>query len=539
MVKHKTAVIKHVPLGMGRIRRIHFVGIGGAGMGGIAEVLINLGYQVSGSDIHKNNMTRRLAKLGAQIFIGHDAHHLDEGIPLTAMQGLVTPAPVSNAEHAALMKPVQEFRVEPEPPVDAGLTQATDVVVVSTAVAADNPEVLAARARLIPVVQRAEMLAELMRFRYGIAVAGTHGKTTTTSLTASLLAEGGLDPTFVIGGRLNSAGAHARLGASQYLVAEADESDASFLHLQPMLSVITNIDADHMETYGGDFARLRQTFVEFIHHLPFYGLAVVCIDDPVVRETLPELARPVLTYGLSEDADVRATDIRQEQTRMHFKVARPQLPDWLNITLNLPGKHNVLNALAAIAVAHEVGVSDQAIQSGLSGFQGIARRFQIYGEIAVSAGRVLMIDDYGHHPREVAATLQAIRAGWPRRRLVVAFQPHRYTRTRDLFEDFVEVLDKIDLLVLVEVYAAGEAVIAGADGRSLCRAIRARGNEPVFVPTASDLPAALRDVLQDGDILLTLGAGDIGTVATTLVQSLATTAKVAKQSSPGPAVTKH
>ncbi|MEO5702940.1 MAG: UDP-N-acetylmuramate--L-alanine ligase [Gammaproteobacteria bacterium] len=481
---------------MGRIRRIHFVGIGGAGMGGIAEVLINLGYQISGSDINENNMTQRLAKLGAQIFMGHDARHLDEGT----------------------IGKIHEL-----PQIGNTSRRAADVVVVSTAVAADNPEVLAARARLIPVVQRAEMLAELMRFRHGIAVAGTHGKTTTTSLTASLLAEGGLDPTFVIGGLLNSAGTHARLGASKYLVAEADESDASFLHLQPMLSIITNIDADHMETYGGDFARLRQTFVEFIHHLPFYGLAVVCIDDPVVREILPELARPVLTYGLSEDADLCATNICQEQTRTHFKVARPGVPDWLNITLNLPGKHNVLNALAAIAVAHEVGVSDAAIQAGLAGFQGIARRFQIYGEIATASGQVLMIDDYGHHPREVAATLQAIREGWPQRRLVVAFQPHRYTRTRDLFEDFVEVLARIDVLVLVEIYAAGEPAIAGADGRTLCRAIRARAkNDPIFAPTVADLVTILPDVLQHGDILLTLGAGDIGTVAATLAQHLAT-----------------
>jgi UDP-N-acetylmuramate--alanine ligase len=507
---------------MGRIRRIHFVGIGGAGMGGIAEVLINLGYQVSGSDIHENNMTRRLAKLGAQIFMGHDARHLDEGVSLAAMPEIATAPVISEDTERGLLNSAQGIRVEPEQPANAGLTQATDVVVVSTAVATDNPEVLAARAQLIPVVQRAEMLAELMRFRYGIAVAGTHGKTTTTSLTASLLAEGGLDPTFVIGGRLNSAGTHARLGASQYLVAEADESDASFLHLQPMVSVITNIDADHMETYGGDFARLRQTFVEFIHHLPFYGLAVVCIDDPVVREILPELARPVITYGLSKDADVRASHICQEQTRTHFKVARPGVPHWLNITLNLPGKHNVLNALAAVAVAHEVGVSDQAIQQGLAGFQGIARRFQIYGEIAIATGHVLMIDDYGHHPREVAATLQAIREGWPRRRLVVAFQPHRYTRTRDLFEDFVEVLARIDVLVLVEIYAAGEPVIAGADGRTLCRAIRARGkHDPIFVSSATDLVKTLPEVLQHGDILLTLGAGDIGAVAATLAQCLA------------------
>ncbi|MEW6354411.1 MAG: UDP-N-acetylmuramate--L-alanine ligase [Pseudomonadota bacterium] len=455
--------------------RIHFVGVGGAGMGGIAEVLLNLGYRVSGSDLHENSVTRRLHELGAEIFIGHDTAHV---------------------AHA-------------------------DVVVVSTAIGADNPEVAAARAQRIPVVPRAEMLAELMRFRYGIAVAGTHGKTTTTSLTASLLAEGGLDPTFVIGGRLNSAGAHARLGAGQYLVAEADESDASFLYLQPMIAVVTNIDADHMDTYGGDFNKLRQTFVEFLHHLPFYGLAVLCLDDPVVREILPQVTRPVLTYGLSADADLRATRIRQEKACTHFTIARPGAPDWLHVTLNLPGQHNVLNALAACAVAHQAGVADDAIQRGLASFLGIARRFQMYGEIATSAGPVLLIDDYGHHPREIAATFQAIRAGWPQRRLVVAFQPHRYTRTRDLFEDFAGILTNADVLLLLDVYAAGEAPIASADGRTLCRAIRARGKlDPVFVAGAADLPATLPDILQAGDILLTLGAGDIGAVAATLPQRL-------------------
>ncbi len=507
MVNPRNPALPQSSLGMGRIRRIHFVGIGGAGMGGIAEVLINLGYQVSGSDIHENNMTHRLAKLGAQIFIGHDARHLDESA-IYEVQG------ASQAADPA--------------------KRAADVVVVSTAVAADNPEVLSARARLIPVVPRAEMLAELMRFRHGIAVAGTHGKTTTTSLTASLLAEGGLDPTFIIGGRLNSVGAHARLGASQYLVAEADESDASFLCLQPMLAVITNIDADHMDSYGGDFGRLRQAFIEFIHHLPFYGLAVVCIDDPVVRDILPELGRPVLTYGLAEDADLRASNICQEQTRTHFQVSRKDAPHWLTVTLNLPGKHNVLNALAAIAVAHQVGVSGAAIRQGLAGFQGIARRFQVYGEIAAQAGRALLIDDYGHHPREVAATLQAIREGWPRRRLVVAFQPHRYTRTRDLFEDFVEVLAQVDVLVLVEVYSAGESPIAGADGRTLCRAIRARSKkDPVFAASAADLVTLLPEVLQSDDILLILGAGDIGTVAATLAQNLSAGAE--QDAAPGKA----
>ena len=463
-------------LGMGRMRRIHFVGIGGAGMGGIAEVLLNLGYQVSGSDLHTNAMTRRLTELGAEIAIGHDAHHVE----------------------------------------------GADVAVTSTAVKSDNPEVIAARRLRIPLVPRAEMLAELMRFRHGIAVAGTHGKTTTTSLIASLLAEGGLDPTFFIGGRLNSAGAHARLGSGKYLVAEADESDASFLYLQPMLAVVTNIDADHMDTYGGDFTRLRQAFVEFLHHLPFYGLAVLCVDDRVVREILPQVTRPVLTYGFSDAADLYAHDIRQDQTRTHFKVKRGDGSEWLSVTLNLPGRHNVLNALAALAVAHEVGVSDAAIQRALDGFQGIARRMQVYGEIATRGGKVLMIDDYGHHPREIAATVQAIRGGWPHRRLVVAFQPHRYTRTRDLFEDFAQVLSEVDVLVLTEVYAAGEVPISGADGRALARAIRARGKiEPVFVEHATELSDALSALLADGDVLLTLGAGDIGAVAGALPQQLA------------------
>ena len=386
---------------------------------------------------------------------------------------------------------------------------------------------IAAHARLIPVVPRAEMLAELMRFRYGIAIAGTHGKTTTTSLTASLLAEGGLDPTFVIGGRLNSSGTHARLGAGQYLVAEADESDASFLYLQPMLAVITNIDADHMDTYGGDFNRLRQTFMEFLHHLPFYGQAVVCLDDPVVRELLPQMARPVLTYGFSADADLRATELRQEKMRTYFRVERGGTSSTLDIVLNLPGKHNVQNALAAIAVAQQVGVSDAAIQHGLAHFQGIARRFQIYGELTTRVGPVFMIDDYGHHPNEIAATLQAIRAGWPRQRLVVAFQPHRYTRTRDLFEDFARILSDVDVLLLCEVYPAGETAIAGADARALCRAVRTRGKtDPVYVATAADLITTLPDVLQPDDVLLTLGAGDIGAVAPKLAQALTVNHKV-------------
>ncbi|MDH5180875.1 MAG: UDP-N-acetylmuramate--L-alanine ligase [Gammaproteobacteria bacterium] len=462
-------------LGMGRIQRIHFVGIGGVGMSGIAEVLLNLGYEVSGSDLAQNPVTQRLTENGAHIFIGHAAENVRN----------------------------------------------SDVVVVSSAVRKDNPEVVQAREQRIPVVPRAEMLAELMRFRFGIAVAGTHGKTTTTSLTASLLAEGGLDPTFVIGGRLNSAGSNARLGEGSYLVAEADESDASFMHLQPMMAIVTNIDADHMETYGGDFEQLRQTFIEFLHHLPFYGLAVLCIDDPEVRNILDKVTRPVITYGLTEEADIRATDIQQSEFSTRFKVHRRDRAEPLEITLNMPGQHNVLNALAGIAVAREVGVSDEAIVSALQHFQGVGRRFQSHGDIQTAHGKVLHIDDYGHHPREVAATVNALRGGWPNRRLVLAFQPHRYTRTRDLFEDFAMVLSEVDVLVLLEVYPAGESPIAGADGRSLSRAIRLRGHvEPVFVESVDELPETLQAVLQDGDVLLTLGAGNIGAMANRLSELL-------------------
>lgn len=461
--------------GMGRIQCIHFVGIGGVGMGGIAEVLLNLGYDVTGSDIHENAVTRHLSQLGANITLGHAAENIRD----------------------------------------------CDVVVISSAINVDNPEVKAALQKRIPVVPRAEMLAELMRFRYGIAVAGTHGKTTTTSLVASVLAEGGVDPTFVIGGRLNSAGTHARLGAGRYLVAEADESDASFMHLQPMMAIVTNIDADHMETYGGDFTRLRQTFLEFLHHLPFYGLAVVCIDDEEIRNLLPEISRPVMTYGLGEDADIRAIDISQSANQTHFTVLQRDSGEQFDVTLNMPGHHNVLNALAAIAVAHEIGIDNEAIARALDNFQGIGRRFQIYGEYHLSCGRVIHVDDYGHHPREVAATIQAIRAGWPERRLVVVFQPHRYTRTRDLFEDFTRVLSEVDALVLLEVYPAGETPIAGADGRSLTRAIRMRGQvEPVFVEDLKELPTVLSGMLQDQDILLTLGAGNIGAAAARLEQQL-------------------
>jgi UDP-N-acetylmuramate--alanine ligase len=460
---------------MGRVRRIHFVGVGGAGMSGIAEVLHNLGYTVSGSDLRENGVTRRLADLGVRIFIDHDARYVE----------------------------------------------GCDAVVVSTAITAENPEVVAARRQRIPVVPRAEMLAELMRFRYGIGVAGTHGKTTTTSLIASLLAEGGLDPTFVIGGRLNSAASHAQLGAGHYLVAEADESDASFLYLQPSLAVVTNIDADHLSTYEGDFDRLRQTFIEFLHHLPFYGLAVLCQDDPQVRSILAEVNRPVITYGIDTAADIRADEVRQAGLQTHFRVSRPEHDRDLPITLNLPGRHNVLNALAAIAVATELGVADTAIQQGLAGFQGIGRRFQVAGEIPTAAGRILLIDDYAHHPREIAPTLAAVRAGWPDRRLVVVFQPHRYSRTHDLFDDFIHVLSEVDVLVLGEVYAAGEPPISGADGRALARGIRARGHiDPVFVENLDTLPGVLNDLLQDGDVLLTLGAGDIGTVSAGLKEAL-------------------
>ncbi|HET7675241.1 MAG TPA: UDP-N-acetylmuramate--L-alanine ligase [Gammaproteobacteria bacterium] len=464
---------------MRRIQRIHMVGIGGAGMSGIAEVLVNLGYAVSGSDLHASAATRRLISLGVGVVIGHDAANVAD----------------------------------------------VDCVVISSAVAATNPEVVAAHERRIPVVRRAEMLAELMRFRYGIAVAGTHGKTTTTSLVASVLAEGGLDPTFVIGGRLNSAGVNARLGAGRYLVAEADESDASFLHLLPMLAVVTNIDADHLASYQGDFKRLRASFVEFLHHLPFYGLAVVCSDDAEVRAVLPEIGRPFVTYGTSEDADLRAVNIVHAGTQMRFDViARGREP--FGVVLNLPGRHNVLNALAAIAIARELEIDDAAVAAALARFEGTGRRLQLHGEIATPRGKVLVIDDYGHHPREIRATLAAVREGWPGRRLVVAFQPHRFTRTRDLFDDFAEVLSEPDVLLLTEVYPAGEQPITGADARALARSIRNRGKvDPVFVAASVDLPDAIAAVVEDGDVVLTLGAGDIGAVAANLPPRLAETAR--------------
>ncbi|MEY4194188.1 MAG: hypothetical protein RLZZ226_556 [Pseudomonadota bacterium] len=454
--------------GMNRVRLIHFVGIGGSGMSGIAEVLLNLGYQVSGSDLQENASTRRLARLGACIRLGHEADH------------------VAGAE----------------------------VLVISSAVDKSNVEVEAARARKIPVISRAEMLAELMRFRYGIAVAGTHGKTTTTSLAASVLAEAGLDPTFVIGGRLNSTGTHAQLGKGSYLVAEADESDASFLYLQPMIAVVTNIDRDHMETYGGDFGRLKQTFVEFLHHVPFYGLAVLCVDDAGVREILPAITKPVKTYGMGEEADIRAVAVRQEGLETRFEVLRGPGTPPLPVTLNLPGRHNILNALAVIAVAGELGISDETIQRALAIFKGIGRRFQINASIPLGQGSVTFVDDYGHHPREIAATLDSARAAWPERRLVLIFQPHRYTRTRDLFEDFVLVLSSADVLILLDVYPAGEKVLLGADGRSLARAIRVRGQiDPVFVEDTARVAEALARLVEPDDVVLTLGAGNIGQLA--------------------------
>jgi UDP-N-acetylmuramate--alanine ligase len=461
------------PYGMKRIRRIHFVGIGGVGMSGIAEVLVNLGYEVSGSDLQMNANARRLADLGATVQIGHVAE---------------------NAENA-------------------------EVVVISSAVGASNPEVEAARSRKIPVVSRAEMLAELMRFRYGVAIAGTHGKTTTTSLTASVLAEAGLDPTFVIGGRLNSVGANAQLGKGEYLVAEADESDASFLHLQPMIAIVTNIDQDHMETYGGDFQRLKDTFLEFLHHLPFYGLAMLCLDDPGVRDILPKVNKPVKTYGVAEEADIRAVAIARQGLSSRFSVLRAGCARPLDIVLNLPGHHNILNALAVVGVATELGVQDRDIQRALAGFKGIGRRFQINGERPYGDKTLTFVDDYGHHPREVAATLDSARQAWPDRRLVLVFQPHRYTRTRDLFEDFVDVLSKTDALVLLEVYPAGETPLPGANGRSLSRAIRLRGRvDPIFVGKTDELREVLAGILLPGDVVLTLGAGNIGQIAQELPQ---------------------
>ncbi len=461
---------------MRRIHTVHFVGIGGSGMSGIAEVMLSLGYAVQGSDLKPGKQTMRLEKQGATVFIGHAADN------------------IKNA----------------------------DAVVVSSAVDETNPEVVAAREKVMPVVQRAEMLAELMRFRYSIAVAGTHGKTTTTSLVASVLAEGALDPTFVIGGRLKSADANARLGQGDYLVAEADESDASFVHLKPMLAIVTNIDADHMSTYDGDIERLRAGFVEFLHNLPFYGLAVVCTDDPGVNEIIGDIGRTIVTYGLNDDADLRAQNIRFDGGLTQFDVIRSGDQPPLAVSLGLPGLHNVRNALAAIAVADELQVSDEVVVEALRKFEGIDRRFQILGEVETAAGKVLLVDDYGHHPTEVAATLAAARSGWPDKRVVLVFQPHRYTRTRDLMDDFAQVLSDADALILLDVFAAGEAPIAGADGRAIARAVRSRGSvEPVFVETLDELETVLKDVLAEGDLVLTMGAGDIGTYAAELPQRLA------------------
>lgn len=460
---------------MRRINTIHFVGIGGSGMGGIAEVLLNLGYRVQGSDLKPNAVTSRLEELGATVHFGHDAAH------------------VSGA----------------------------DVVVISTAVSDENPEVARAIAQRIPVVPRAEMLGELMRFRSAVAVAGTHGKTTTTSLVASVLAEGGEDPTFVIGGRLKSAGTNARLGTGRYLVAEADESDASFLHLQPLIAVVTNIDKDHLGTHDGSFDRLRQSFVDFLHNLPFYGLAVLCADDAEVRAILPRVGRPITTYGIGEGADVRAIDIERRGQQTAYKVLRPGRAAPLEIVVNLPGTHNVLNSLAAIAVASELGVADAAIRSGLAKFQGVDRRLQFLGRVRAGGGEAVVIDDYGHHPTEITATLDAVRQAYPGRRVVLAFQPHRYTRTHDLLDDFATVLATADALLVTEVYAAGEKPIAGADGRAICRAVRSRGRvEPVFVAKVEELATILRSILRADDVVLAMGAGNISAVAHDLPNKL-------------------
>ena len=458
------------------IRHIHFVGIGGAGMSGIAEVLLNMGYTISGSDLAANAVTHRLSTLGARIHLGHAASHID----------------------------------------------GADCIVTSTAVKDDNPEVKAAHTKLLPVVPRAVMLAELMRMKKGIAIAGTHGKTTTTSLVSSVLASAGLDPTFVIGGKLNSAGANAQLGSGEYIVVEADESDASFLKLLPVMAVVTNIDADHMDTYGHDFGKLKKAFVEFLHHMPFYGAAVVCVDDPNIRSLLGDIQRPITTYGVSPDAQVRALNIRANHGQMHFSVQRRngvKLPD-LDVVLNLPGHHNVLNALAAISVAAELNIQDKALLEALAQFKGVGRRFQRYGDVALPGGGVAtVVDDYGHHPVEMAATLEAARGAFPGRRLVLAFQPHRYTRTRDCFEDFVKVIGQADAVLLTDVYAAGEAPIVAADGRALTRAIRISGKvEPVFVGDVNDMPQAILDNARTGDVILCMGAGSIGQVAGQVVE---------------------
>ncbi|PTP72522.1 UDP-N-acetylmuramate--L-alanine ligase [Vibrio splendidus] len=452
---------------MRRVKSIHFIGIGGAGMSGIAEVLLNEGYQITGSDIAQNPVTDRLVSKGATVYIGHQA---------------------SNVADAS-------------------------VVVVSTAINEENPEIIAAREARTPIVRRAEMLAELMRFRHGIAVAGTHGKTTTTALVTQIYSEAGLDPTFVNGGLVKSVGTNARLGSSRILIAEADESDASFLHLQPMVSIVTNIEADHMDTYGGDFETLKQTFIDFLHNLPFYGQAVMCVDDPVVRELIPQVSRQVITYGFSEDADIRIENYVQQGQQGKFTVVRKGKAN-LDITLNIPGRHNALNASAAIAVATEDDISDEAILKAMAGTEGTGRRFDHLGEYETGKGAAMLVDDYGHHPTEVDVTIQAARSGWTDKRLVMIFQPHRYSRTRDLYDDFANVLEQVDVLILLDVYSAGEKPIAGADGRSLSRTIRGRGKiDPIFVADINTLPSALANVIQGGDLVLTQGAGDVGRVA--------------------------
>ncbi len=466
-----------------KVNHIHFVGIGGSGMSGIAEVLLNLGYQISGSNLSENATTQRLSELGATVYVGHADTHI----------------------------------------------ASADALVTSSAIKPDNPEVIAARARNIPVVPRAMMLAELLRLRQGIAIAGTHGKTTATSLIASILAQAEMDPTFVIGGRLEAAGSHAKLGGGEFIVVEADESDASFLYLQPVLAVVTNIDADHMETYDHDFSKLKQAFVDFVQHLPFYGMAILCVDDANVREIIPTISKPITTYGLSDTAQIRATDISHCSGQMRFTalIGVNGKTRKLNITLNLPGLHNVQNALAAIAVGNEVGVPDASIIKALTGFKGVGRRFQRCGEIKLAkndsnnCGSFTLVDDYGHHPVEIAATIAAARGAFPGRRLMVAFQPHRYTRTRDVFEDFVKVLSTADVLLLTEVYSAGESPIVAADGKSLVRAIRVQGKvEPIFVETVEELPAAIFSIVQDGDVVLVMGAGSVGSVAQNFASSL-------------------
>ncbi|MCG3733330.1 UDP-N-acetylmuramate--L-alanine ligase [Vibrio cincinnatiensis] len=457
---------------MRRVKSIHFIGIGGAGMSGIAEVLLNEGYTITGSDLAANAVTDRLTNKGAIIYMGHQAENV----------------------------------------------QQASVVVVSTAINEHNPEIIAARENRIPIVRRAEMLAELMRFRHGIAVAGTHGKTTTTALVTQIYSEAGLDPTFVNGGLVKSAGTNARLGSSRILIAEADESDASFLYLQPMVTIVTNIEADHMDTYGGDFETLKQTFIDFLHNLPFYGQAVLCLDDPVVSEIIPRISRQVITYGFSEQADVRIENYQQQGQQGKFTILRKGKEN-LDITLNIPGRHNALNAAAAIAVASEDEIEDDAILRAMVKTQGTGRRFDHLGEFETGKGSVMLVDDYGHHPTEVDVTIKAARNGWAEKRLVMIFQPHRYTRTRDLYDDFAHVLEQVDVLVMLEVYSAGEKPIAGADGRSLCRAIRSRGKiDPIFVPETKALPSILANILQDGDLILTQGAGDIGKIARQLAE---------------------